>query len=240
MNINNSAKSPTTSRLGFWAAAGSALAVVVYVVCFIAIAVTRPLFIWSDLAGYVSYAQTHGTLLPDLARLAMLIFAVLFVLVLNSIHDQAPANRKILTRSSLCFGLAFAVLTGAHYFTQISAVRLNVLTNQLVGLEQVIQANPYSAFSAMNMAGWTLFLGLSSLLVAPVFSGRGLARVLRIAFFLNGIFCLAGGVGYVLGLVVLVFVAINLGMGAAITVIPIALALWFRRLEQSTPASDPL
>lgn len=40
--------------------------------------------------------------------------------------------------------------------------------------------------------------------------GLCLARVIRIAFLLNGIFCLLGGIGYVLEKV---FLAINFGMG---------------------------
>ena len=80
------------------------------------------------------------------------------------------------------------------------------------------------------MLGWSLGLGLSSLFVAPVFTGGGLLRVIRVAFTLNGIFCLLGGIGYVLGNIVLVFLAINVGMGGAVLVATVALSLLFKRM----------
>ena len=62
-------------------------------------------------------------------------------------------------------------------------------------------------------------------------NGR-LEKVMRIAFILNGIFCLTGGIGYALELRVLLFMTINLGMGAAVMVAMIALAVWFKRMAQ--------
>jgi hypothetical protein len=117
---------------------------------------------------------------------------------------------------------------GTHYFTQISAVRINVLAGRTEGLEHFVQANPYSILSAINMLGWTVFLGLASLFLAPAFSGGRRERVIRWAFVLAGLFCLGGGIGYVWEVTWLVFVTVNLGMGRAVLVATAALALWFR------------
>lgn len=54
--------------------------------------------------------------------------------------------------------MIFATLIGVNYFVQISAVRFNLQMGQFAGLEQVLQANPLSAMSAINMLGFTLFL----------------------------------------------------------------------------------
>ena len=190
----------------------------------------QPLFIWTDLTDYIHFQQRYPSSLPDLARLLMLCFGAAYVVLLNVIYEYADAEQKILVRISLCFGLFFAILTGAHYFVQISAVRLSLAAGKLAGLEQLVQANPYSALAALNMLGWSLGLGLSSLFVAPVFTGGGLLRVIRVAFTLNGIFCLLGGIGYVLGNIVLVFLAINVGMGGAVLVATVALSLLFKRM----------
>ena len=62
--------------------------------------------------------------------LAIVILAALWVVMLNAVHDYARDEHKILARISLAFGLAFAVLTGAFYFVQISAVRLSLLKGE--------------------------------------------------------------------------------------------------------------
>ena len=92
--------------------------------------------------------------------------------------------------------------------------------------------NPGAAILAVNMLGWTLFFGLSSLFAGVVFSGSRLEKVIRYAFLLNGIFCLLGGIGFLFEITALVFLTINLGMGASVLVITIALTFLFRRLDR--------
>jgi len=111
---------------------------------------------------------------------------------------------------------------------QLSTVRLSLAAGQTAGLEHMVQANPYAVITAVNMLGWTLFLGLSSLFVAPVFGGDRLQRTICSAFLFNGLFCLAGGVGYVLEITAVVFVTMNLGLGVAVMVAAVGSAMWFR------------
>ncbi len=217
-------------RIGFWSALLSALAFLVFTVCFIGVAVTSPIFMWTNLADYLVYVQENGQFLQTIARVCSLSFALLFVLLLNAIHEITVAEKKVLTRTALSLGIGFAVLAGLFYFVQITAVRWSIQLGQTTGLEQVIQANPLSAVSAMNMLGWTLFLGLASLFLVPVFANGRLQKTIRIAFLLNAIFCLLGGVSYFMQWIVLLFLTINLGMGGAVTVAMMALALYFRRL----------
>ena len=219
-----------SAQIGFWSAALSVLTLVVYTVCFGFLVTMNPLFMWTNLADYVAYVDQYRSPWPDMARFAIVILAALWVVMLNAVHDYARDEHKILARISLAFGLAFAVLTGAFYFVQISAVRLSLLKGDVAGLEQIVQANPYSALAAMNMLAWSLFLGLASLFAAPIFSGGRVERVLRIAFVLNGIFCLLSIVGYLFEIVVLLFITVNLGTGSALLVITIGLSLLFRKL----------
>jgi len=230
-------------KFGFWSAFLSAVTFFVFTICFVAILIAGPLFVWTDLAGYVTYVNQTDQFFQHSARLAMLLFGPLFVVLLNCIHEITPDDRKVLSRISLCFGLVFATLTGINYFVQLSVVRQNIAANHLEGLLQVVQANPASAVSAVNMLGWSLFLGLSSLFVAPVFSGSRLALVIKIAFLANGIFCVLGGIGYVFEWLVLLFLSINIGMGGAVMTAAIALTIFFLRnktdLKHSLHPSTP-
>jgi hypothetical protein len=217
------------ARLGFWSSFGGAAAFLLFIVCFTAIALTNPLFTWTNLSDYLAYNQKYDQTFRYIAQTAMLCFGPLYVLMLNSIHDFARDEMKPLSRAAIAFGAIFAALIGIHYFVQISAVRLNVDKGQVEGIEQFLQANPSSAIMAVNMLGWTLFLGLSSLFIAPVFSGSKLAGAIRLLFLLNGAFCILAGIGYVFEIVPLVFVTINLGMGGCVTALTILLCFFFRR-----------
>ena len=228
----------TSARLGFWAALGGVITFVVFTVCFVLLAVGRPLYLWTNLPDYVAFVRAYPSPLADIARLSMLIFAVLFVVLANSIYDLAAPAHKSTARLALSFALAFAVTTGSHYFIQISAVRVSIAHDALAGLEQVIQANPYSAVAAMNMLGWTVFFALASLCAAPVFTGRGLARMIRVALIANGIICLVGGASYVLENTAVVFVTMNPLMGGAVLASTVALAVYFRRAAKAaSPAA---
>jgi hypothetical protein len=128
----------------------------------VAIPLTSPLYVWDDMASYLNYVTNNEQTFQNPARFAMLLFGPLFVVLLRSIHDLAPHEKRPLTRIALCFGLAVAALTGINYFVQLTAFRLSILRGETEGLEQIVQANPFSAISAINVLGWTLFFSLSS------------------------------------------------------------------------------
>lgn len=227
------ASGPLPIRVGFWSALAIVVSFAVFTLCFVAILLTSPPFFWEDLPGYLAYVAEHDQLFQNLARLAMLLFGPLFVLLLASIHELARGEKRFMARISICFGLMFATLTGVNYFVQLTAVRMSILSGHTSGLDQIVQGNPYSAMSAMNMLGWSLFLGLSSLFIAPVFSRAKLERLIGVSFLLNGVFCLLGGIGYLMDIAVLVFLTVNFGMGGAVLVAATSLCLLFRRMEGS-------
>ena len=221
---------PLSLKLGYWSALISAATFIIFTISFIGVFATAPLFIWTDLADYVAYTQANSTFFPTLARLSMLAFAPTFVVLLTCLHEIALDDKRILMRLSVHFGLLFAGLTSLHYFVQVTAVRLSLQTNQLAGLEQIVQANPISAISAINMLGFTLFLGLSCLFAAFAFGNGKWERVLRYAFLLNSIFTLAGGVGYILQINLLIFFTLNFGLGGALLAVFVAAMKLFKRV----------
>lgn len=216
-------------KIGYWSALLCALIFVVFSICFAAIAATQPLFVWTNLEDYLLSVRENNQLFKHVAQVAMLLFAPLFVLLLCAIHDLARQEQKVLTRAALAFAAIFAALTGAHYFVQLSTVRHKIAAGELDGLQHLVQANPTAVMLAVNMLGFTLYLGLASLLVAPVFGGSRLQNAIRFSFLANGVLCLLGGVGFVLQITWLVFLTINLGMGGAVLAATIGLAFLFRR-----------
>lgn len=217
-------------KLGFWSALVSLALFVVFTVCFVGIAVSGPLYFWVDLADYVAHVQETSPFFRDLAQATMLLFAPAFVVLLSSLYDYATPEKKPLARLGLIFGSLYALLSGVHYFVQLSVVRLNIEKGTVAGLEYWIQANPNAAILAVNMVGWTLFFGLASLCVAPLFSGGRLERMIRVGWVLNGVFCLVGGVAFVYEWVVVIFLTINFGVGGALMVVFVGLVGLFWRL----------
>jgi hypothetical protein len=230
MIINATRPNRLAVRFGFWSAVLAAGTFILFTICFVAVFLNPPLFVWTNFADYATSAKQNQSIFKSLAQLSMLVFAPLYVIMINSIHEVAPPAKKVATRLGLAFGLLFAALVGGFYFVQLSAVRLSVMKDQLAGLEQIVQANPYGMLSALNMLGWTLFFGLSSLFVAPAFAGSRLSNFIRWLFVINGVMCLLGGIGYALEITTLVFFTINFGMGGAVILLTIALCVYFRRL----------
>jgi hypothetical protein len=220
-------------RLGMWSAFLIAADFILYTVCFVAILMSPPIFVWTTLADYAAYTTTHASFFKDAAMYLMLIFGPLFVVLLAVLHEYARNEQKILTRISTAFGLAFAVLVGINYFVQLSTVRQSVLHGQLTGLEQVLQANPMSAMTGLNMLGWSLFLGLASLFAAPIFAGGRLEKAIKVALIINGLCCLLGGLSYIYEFSLGVFLFITFGMGGAVTAAALLIGVLFRRLARS-------
>lgn len=230
-------------RSGFWAAIGILVLFIGYTICFTLIQISGPSTAWTNLADYVATAQSPSQLLKLIAQAGMLLFGPLYLVILNSLYELAPESRKSPVRLSLVFGAIFAALTGMHYFVQITAVPQQIASGQTAGLEQFLQANPYSGLAAANMLGWSLFFGLSSLLVASLLTGGRLERTIRAFFWINGVACLLGGVGYVFVILPLVLICSTFLMGGAVTGIGVTLAILFRRMEmanhRNTSAEKP-
>ncbi len=222
-------------KLGYWASLVCIATFIIWTVCFVAIFKINPIFQWTNLADYIAYTKNYNQGFKYLAQSAMLVFAPVFLIMLHSINAYAPEDKKILSKISISFGTIFAACISIHYFVQISSVRLSIAKGHIAGLTQFIQSNPTSGIAGINMVGWTLFFSLASLFIAPIFTGSRLNKVIKYALIANGIVCLLGGIGFVLDNVALIFLTINLGMGAATLTATIALFMFFRRLQKQFP-----
>ena len=217
------------SKLGFYASLICALAFVTFTICFGLIIVTHETSVWTNLEAYLESVQRNNQLPVYIAQFCVLIFAPSYLIILHSIKAAGDPKDSLLSKISISFGIVFATLVCLSYFLQIAAVRFSIDKGITEGLEHWIQFNPTAAILSINMLGFTLFFGLSSLFIAPVIKGKGLNKAVRILFLLNGIFCLLGLFGFLMENIFLVNLTINLGMGGVVTVLTVLLCIYFKR-----------
>jgi hypothetical protein len=220
-------------KLGFWSALLIAVFFCLYTLIYIAILASFHIPKWTNIQDFVISINQPWFILFTLCQILAFLTGLLFIPLFSSIHDYTHMNQKILSRCALCFAIVFALLSSIHYFVQFSTVPLNIAANNLQGLEHLVQLYPGSAIASVNLLGWTIFLALASFFISPVFSGGKLEKVIKYAFIANGILCILGAFGYIFNIVALNYIFFE-GMGAAIIVISISLAVFFRRLDKIT------
>ncbi len=218
-------------KAGYWSALLILICFFSWIVCFTGIAFSSPLFYWTNLQDYLLFERTYPQYFQLAAKAFMLLFGPVYVVLINSLYDLALPSRKTVARIALLFSLAFAICSCLHYFIQLSSVRINVEHGQIGGIEQFLQANPYSFMTAADMLGWTLFLGLSSLFAFAAIKKERTNKWLKISMLVNGISSLLGGIGYLFQLPLLTFIFINLGVGGAMIGVGFFSLKFFRRGE---------
>jgi len=217
-----------TFKIGFWSCILFALSGVGYAFGMVALLLAFPIPQWRGVSETISTFSQSYIHFYSLCQTMAFISAPLFIVMLCCIHEYASDARKILTRISICFGIIFTVLSSMNYFVQFSVVRLSILKGQFEGLEQFVQWNPNSAFYSLNLLGWTLFLGLSSFFIAPIFLKEKKGNLIKWLLILNGITCVLGTVAVVFE--IMIYLAIYpLLMTVLITTASVLVGMVFRR-----------
>jgi hypothetical protein len=122
------------------------------------------------------------------------------------------------------FAIAFSVLISMNYFVRIGAVRLQIATGQAGEITRFVQSNPNSFISAVNLLGWTVFLGMACLF-ASLSIGRD--RIIKYSFLANGIMMLFSSIAYIFDIVVIQAIFMFVGLGVAIIVESVAMCVYF-------------
>lgn len=83
------------------------------------------------------------------------------------------------------------------------------------------------------MLGWTVFLGLSSLFIAPLFRGSraSFERWIRISFLANGVNGMLALAGFLSQSFLLTFLTMFLGLGGTVFGITISMWIFFSRID---------
>lgn len=219
-------------KLGFWSAMICLACFIIWIVAFIGIAISSPLFFWTNMEDYIHYVNENAQFFQYLAKSFMIVFALAFLILTIVFHEITTSEKKILSKISVAFAVMFTLLISVHYFVQISAVRFAINNGHYDGLEHFLQAMPTSVISSVNMLGWTLFFGLSSLFQYFAFKPDTATKTIRLGLLINGISCLSAGVGFLLQIDVITFIFINLGVGGAVIFISISAMRYFNRLRR--------
>ena len=174
-----------------------------------------------------------------LTQVAVFLLGPLNLILLCSLHDYAPGDKKILSRIGLCCIIATMALGNQMYFVHFNVMRLIASKGALTGLEQFVEWNPNSAAVASGLLAWAFFGGMALLCVAPIFSGGRLERRLRYTSLVCGSCAILGSLGFLLDITVLMLVYILASLVAGTTLYVLE-SLLFRRLVNEAPLKVPL
>ncbi len=109
-----------------------------------------------------------------------------FLLMMACIHQVADAERKVWSLAALVFATAYTVLISINYFVQLTWVTPRLIAGRTEGIEHFLFV-PFDSFLySVDILGYS-FMSVATLLVAPVFSGRGLERVAKRFLVGNGL-----------------------------------------------------
>ena len=225
LNIHNMNK--VILNIGFWSAIICLASFVVWIISFAGIAINSPLFYWTNLEDYIDYVNTNNQFFQYLAKSFMIIFSLAYTILVIVMYEFTVAERKILAKIAIVFSIMFALVSSIHYFVQISSIRFAIAENEYSGLEHFLQAKPTSVLSSVNMLGWTLFLGLSSLFIYLGLRPKSLTKGVRLGLLINAISCVLAGFGYLFQIDLVTFVFINLGVGGAVFLVTISASSYF-------------
>ncbi len=98
---------------------------------------------------------------------AMLLM-LLFVAFVASVHQYAPATRKIFSLLGLCLASIAAAVLLITYFIQVTVMQPSLEKGQLDGLAILTMYNPNGVFIALEELGYIL-MSLALAVLAPVF-----------------------------------------------------------------------
>jgi hypothetical protein len=109
-----------------------------------------------------------------------------FLVLIVSIHQLAPPERRIWSHAAIAFATLYAVLVSTVYFVQLTLVAPRLARGRMEGIE-VLRFVPFDSYLyAVDILGYS-FMSASTLFAARVFTGDGLERVVRWFLTANGL-----------------------------------------------------
>ena len=218
----------TTIKVGYW----SSVLALVFSLGYLASAILmalRPPPVWTNLTAFVDGSSPISLVAFSCIQLNEFLIAPVYVALFCCLHEYAAEEKKILTRLGLCFMVALMILGDQLVYVHFGVMRLIFTKGITAGMEHFLHWNFDSPMVSSGSLGWTFFIGLAFLVVAPIFSGDRLTRSLRYSFVAAGGFALLGVVGHFLNSVPLTSVYL-LGFTLAAIALAIFSAILFRRL----------
>jgi hypothetical protein len=168
--------SPSTRAAGFWSAALATVFSLVYVVAQLAE--------WAGWLGSAGGPESGSTPIGLVVLLTPSLFlGSAFLVLMVSVHELTPPDRRVWSHAAVAFGIAYAVLVSTVYFVQLTLVAPRLASGRLGGIEPFLFV-PFDSFLyAVDILGYS-FMSVATLFAARSFPGGGLDRVAR--WFLTG------------------------------------------------------
>jgi hypothetical protein len=219
----------SAATVGFWAAAlASALTV-----AFVVLALVVP---GEDWAGVEAYARAFATI-EVVQLIPVLLLAPVVVVLMACIHELAPAKRRLFARIAVMFAAAYAAIIATNYVLQLFVVRLHLAAGDYEGLELLAMPNPRSVFVALEIAGYGFF-SLMALFAAGAVTGPPLARWIRGLLVATGVTGIAGAVGGLTDLRLVMLTGFGLSLLAFLAG-ALLLCAHFRRVRPAAAGAVP-
>ena len=114
------------------------------------------------------------------------------MLFFASLVNAGKDGQKPLEMMGLTLAIVFGSLISFNYIIQVAYIP-NALDQNEAILSFLTMANPKSLVWATEMFGYAI-LGLATIVVAPLFSGGGLQKIIKWLLILNGVASIAGAV----------------------------------------------
>lgn len=145
---------------------------------------------------------------------AMLLM-LLFVAFVASVHEYAPATRKIFSLLGLCLAIIAAAVLLTTFFIQVTVMQPSLEKGQLDGWSMLTMYNPNGVFIASEELGYIL-MSLALAVLAPVFLQKNkVERTIRWLFVLSS--------ATVVGALIAVSVATGIDRGYLFEIIAISI-----------------
>ena len=171
--------SSSTKVVGFWSAVLATVFSITYAVGQIAE--------WMGLMGSGGGAENASTPLGLIVLLTPSLFlGSSFLVLVVSIHQLSPLDRKIWSHAAVAFATAYTVLISINYFVQLTWVVPRLAAGRTQGIEQFL-FTPFDSFLySVDILGYS-FMSVATLFAAQVFSGKGVERVVKWFLTANGL-----------------------------------------------------
>ena len=181
-------------KLGFWSATITALLVVLIDVGMI---LSTLLFPMTSITSIETYAAsfTSWQMLPFVPSLML---ALIFPLLMLSIHHYASPDRKILSQLGFSFAVICTAILSLHYYLQLTVVQQGLLNNETSGLWLLATPNANSLFWTLAALGYG-FMGIALLTAAPIFKEKS-EKTIKLLLIANGIIGIVFLVGNAFGI----------------------------------------
>ena len=214
----------STRTVGFWSAVLATTFALAYDVAQIAE--------WLGWLGSAGGPESGSTPLGlGVLLVPSLLLGSAFLMLMVSVHQVTPPERRIWSHGAVAFATAYAVLISGVYFVQLTLVAPRLASGRVAGIEPFVFVPFDSYLYAMDILGYT-FMSVATLLAARTLRGDGVERAARLLLTANGL---------LVPFLVFQMYVHSLIWIAALWAVTFpgatwALAIWFRRMRE-TPTS---